>query len=482
MARPSLADWEILDLSEDPTPGDPEIIEKLAGEYQIVSDDAESAFTVVSRVQAQELGAGKSMDKLKTTLEELPNQVGALRDSYEKAGQALKEFAARLRDHQVKADDALEKGREARSRLDSAIATASAATDLVTNLDNADPPAPDDENARNSARQALDKARNEASSAEGAVDSAQADLDAARQLALDAQSVRETDARTAVTKLEEAEDEAVKKKNFWDKLWDDIGSAFGIISAILGVISFLIPGLQGLSIALGLMSLVTGLVPLGINIARGAVTGNWDVVGIVLGTVGAAFGGVALSGAIVAVGKGLSALVTTGKIPKVPWFGKTGGGGGGANGGIPLRNLPPLPVSRPPTPISVNPPVLPPPRLPGPGLMDDMPHIGNGPRPGGLGPPPPMPTRPPPPPPPSRPAPLPPAPLPPVPIPPAIANNPSAIAAYIASMKGHSIPGMIGASTAFLGSIYGPTATAGHGGWAVAHGTPLVGNRNTDGT
>lgn len=471
MARPSLADWEILDLSEDPTPGDPEIIEKLAGEYQIVSDDAESAFSVVSRVQAQELGAGKSMDKLKTTLEELPNQVGALRDSYEKAAQALKDFAARLRDQQVRADDALERGRKARSQLDSAIATASAATALVTNLDNAAPPPPDDESAKTAARQAMDNARTAAGSAQGAVDSAQADLDAARQLALDAQSVRETDARTAVTKLEEAEDEAVKKKNFWDKLWDDIGSAFGIISAILGVISFLIPGLQGLSIALGLMSLVTGLVPLGINIARGAVTGNWDVVGIVLGTVGAAFGGVALSGAIVAVGKGLTALVTTGKIPKVNWFGKGGGGGAGtgADDGIPLGNVPPAPA-----PIPVNPPVLPPVNLPGANLLDDIPHIGAGPRP--PGPPPPMPTRPPPPPPaPTRPP-------PPIPLPPPIANNPGAIAAYLASLKGHSVPGMIGASTAFLGSIYGPTATAGHGGWAVAHGSPLVGNRNTDGT
>ncbi|MFD6986325.1 hypothetical protein ACFWAX_37450 [Streptomyces sp. NPDC059956] len=458
MARPSLADWEILDLSEDPTPGEPEIIERLAGAYQTVSDDAESAFSVISRVQAQELGAGKSMEQLKTTLEELPNQVGALRDSYEKAAQALKDYAARLRDHQVRAGEALEKGREARSRLDSAIATASAATSLVTNLDNAAPPPPDDESAKAAARRALENARNEASSAQGAVDSAQADLDAARQLALDAQSVREADARTAVTRLEEAEDEAVKKKNFWDKLWDSIGSAFGIISAILGVISFLIPGLQGLSIALGLMSLVTGLVPLGINIARGAVTGNWDVVGIVLGTVGAAFGGIALSGAIVAVGKGLQTLVTTGRVPKVNWFGKGGGGGGGApvNTGIPLRNLPP---------VANNPPVLPPLNLPGAGLLDDIPHIGAGVRPGNF---PPMPTRLPPP--------------PPVPIPPAIVNNPGAIAAYLQSMKGHSIPGMIGASTAFLGSIYGPLATAGHGGWAVAHGAPLTGNRSTDGT
>lgn len=475
MARPSVADWEVLDLSEDPTPGSPEIIEKLAGEYRTTSDDAESAFSVISRVQAQELGAGQSMEKLKTTLEELPNQVGALRDSYEMAAQTLKDYATRLRDHQQRADEALEQGREARTQLDAAIATASAAGAHLTTLDNAAPPTPDDKSAKSAARQALETARREANSAQGEVDSARANLDAARRLALDAQSVREADARTAVTKLEEAEDEAVKKKNFWDKLWDDIGSAFGIISAILGVISFLIPGLQGLSIALGLLSLVTGLVPLGINIARGAVTGNWDVVGIVLGTVGAAFGGVALSGAIVAVGKGLQTLVTTGRVPKVNWFGKGkggGGGGGGADDGIPLRNLPPLPASRPPTPISVNPPVLPPPNLPGAGLLDDIPYIGAGPRPPGP-PPPPMPTRPPPP---------PPAPLPPIPLPPAIANNPGAIAAYLASMKGHSIPGTIGASTAFLGSLYGPTATAGHGAWAVAHGQPLVGNRNTDGT
>ncbi|MEV7524607.1 hypothetical protein [Streptomyces sp. NPDC091371] len=478
MARPPVADWEVLDLTEDPTPGDPEVIDRLVVEYQAVSDDAESAFSVVSRVQAQELGSGKSMEKLKETLSELPNQVGALRDSYEMAAKALKDYAGTLRDHQAKAAEALTKGREAADRLASAIATASAAGAHVSSLDNATPPPPDDEKAKSEARRALDDARNAARDAQGAVDSAQAELDAARQLALDAKALRETDARTAVTKLGEAEDEAVKKKNFWDKLWDSIGSAFGIISAILGVISFLIPGLQGLSIALGIMSLVTGLVPLGINIARGAVTGNWDVVGIVLGTVGAAFGGVALSGAIAAVGKGLQTLVTTGRMPKVNWLGKGpkgNGGPGGAGDDIPLQNLPPLPPSRPGTPLPANPPQVTV-NLPGAGFLDDMPHIGNGVFRPGTPPPPPMPTRPPPPP----PAPLPPPNIP--NLPPSIANNPGAIAAYLQSLKGHSIPGMIGASTAFLGSLYGPTATAGHGGWAVAHGRPLVGNTRTDGT
>ncbi|MFK0044028.1 hypothetical protein ACIQU4_07955 [Streptomyces sp. NPDC090741] len=464
MTRPALTEWETLDLTEDPTPGEPDILQRLADEYQTISDDAESALGVVTRVQNQEAGAGKSMEKLKETLDELPKQIGALRDSYEMATQAVKDYIPKLRDHQNTADIALANGKAAASRLASAIATAGGASAAVSDLDRAAPPPPDDETARRNARQAMDDAKAAERTAQAAVDSARSDLDAARKMAMDAKSLRETDASTAATAIGLAEDEAVKKKNFWDKLWDTIGSIFGIISAVLGVISFLIPGLQPLGLILGGISLVTGLVPLGINIARGVVTGDWDVVGIVLGVVGTAFGGFSI---IKGAGSALSGIL---KGPK-----PTGGGGGGIGGAaddIPLRDLPPLPPSRGSGASSVpdGPPRIDV-EIPSTGnLLDDIPHLGPGSRP---------PTPPGSPPPPTPP---------PLPVPPpaaALANNPGAVSAYLQSLVDavrNGTAGAIGALCAFAGTFYGPIATAGQAPGAVVHGQPLVGNTNTDGT
>ncbi|MGW0999492.1 putative T7SS-secreted protein, partial [Streptomyces sp. NPDC002523] len=346
MARPELAEWEVLDLREDPTPGDPDVLRNLAAEYQKLSDEAAKAHETISRIKNSELGKGKSMEELRKVLDDLPGQVAALRDSYETASEAVNSYHPLLKDHQDKAAIALANGKEAKTRLDAAIQTAAAASAHVSSLNSATPPPPDDEQAKASARQALNDANSAVSTANAAVDAAQSDLDAAKQLAREAQGLRESDASTAASSLGHAKDQAVKKKNFWDKLWDTIGSIFGIISAVLGVISFLIPGLGAIGLVIGTLSLVMGLVPLGINIARGVVTGDWDVAGIVLGTLGAGFGGFA-------VVKGLSA----------GWGGIWKGAGQNLKGirGGPIK---PTPAGRPPAPEP--PPQPQPPRTPTP--------------------------------------------------------------------------------------------------------------------
>ena len=57
MARPPQADWEsVFGFSADPTPGDPEILEKLASEYRSISNDAQSAHSVVARLDSAAAG------------------------------------------------------------------------------------------------------------------------------------------------------------------------------------------------------------------------------------------------------------------------------------------------------------------------------------------------------------------------------------------------------------------------------------------
>ncbi|MEU6845328.1 hypothetical protein ABZ930_25965 [Streptomyces sp. NPDC046716] len=301
MARPPLADWEtVFGLSEDPTPGDAEILEQLASEYRSISHDAQSAHSVVTRLVADELGEGRSMEQLRTQLGELPGQVGKLQESYEAAADAVAKYAVRLRDHQDQADRALERGRDAKQRLDSATEVASAASAHVKRLDGAEPPPPDDEAARSSARRALADARQAENEAARSVDSAESDLEAARLLAVDAQELRTSDAGVAKRELEEAESEAVAGKTWWEKFGDILNMVFSIIGTVLGVIAMFVAGPLGIALAIG--SILFGAASLGLTIRKGVETGSWDVVGIVLGVIGLAAGGISVLSGFKGVG------------------------------------------------------------------------------------------------------------------------------------------------------------------------------------
>ncbi len=311
MARPPLADWEeVFGFSQDPTPGDPEILGQLATQYRSVAEDALSAQSVVSRLDSGELGEGESMEKLWTKLGDLPVQVGKLQSSYEAAAHAIAKYADGLRETQQQADRALDQGREAKQALDAAILVASAASAHMDSLDNAQTPPPDDEEARSSARRALADAQQAKSEAARSVGTAEAELEAARLLAVDAQELRTSDAAVAKRELEEAEDEAVEGKNFWERIGDVLNLVFSIVSAVLGVVAMVITGPIGVVLAAGALLFGAGSVIL--SIAKGADTGEWDIFGIVAGIVGLGLGGFA-----VWAGKGLGAL---GKVPLGQWF------------------------------------------------------------------------------------------------------------------------------------------------------------------
>ncbi|MFD4758580.1 hypothetical protein ACFWOJ_06730 [Streptomyces sp. NPDC058439] len=295
MARPAVSDWEtVFGFSDDPTPGDAEMLGKLAGQYRSVADDADQALPIVSGLKNSQLGEGKAMDKLRHKLGDLANQVEKLHSSYDKAARALDTYADQLGDHQRKADNALVDGRDAKERLQRATDAAAAAGSVISGLDAADPPPPDDEAARRSARQAMENARHDQSAAQGDVDSAQRDLDAARMLAEDARELRETDASTAARALDDATSEAVPGKSLWEKIKDIFKKVLGFISAALGIIAMLIPGLQGLGLILTIASLVTAAIPFIMNIVDSIQSGEWDVLDMVLSGLGLVLGGIGL--------------------------------------------------------------------------------------------------------------------------------------------------------------------------------------------
>ncbi|MFG2528335.1 hypothetical protein [Streptomyces sp. NPDC048516] len=318
MARPPVSDWEdVFGFSDDPTPGDAELLGRLARSYRSVADDAGDALPLLSRLEDNQVGEGRSMDKLRDKLGDLAEQVRKLHNSYDQAAGALDTYAHSLLDLQHKADKALEDGREAKERLESATEVVKAAGADIGRLDAVHHP-PDGQEARASTRRALDEARSEQSSAQRRSDDAQGDLDAARALAEDARRVREEDAATAAQKLDDARDESVDGYSLWEKIRKGFSLALGIISGVLGVLAMLVPGLQGVGLALTIGSFVTGATAFGINISLSAESGEWSPLGIVLGSLGLFMGGAAVLKGVGSIAKSVTAAVK----------------GGGAGGGI----------------------------------------------------------------------------------------------------------------------------------------------------
>ncbi|MFJ6747772.1 DUF6531 domain-containing protein [Streptomyces sp. NPDC091266] len=308
MARPAVSDWEdVFGFSDDPTPGDADMLGDLARQYRSVADNAGDALPLVSGLENNQTGEGKTMDKLREKLGDLANQVQKLHSSYDQAAGALDTYVNSLRDQQRNADNALEKGRDAKDRLESATDVVKAAGADISHLDGQKHP-PDDKEARASTRRALDEAHSKQAGAQAHADDAQADLDAARMLAEDARQVREEDASVAAQKLDDARSESVDGYSLWDKIKKAFSKALAIISAVLGVLALLIPGLQGLGIALTIGAVVAGAASLGINMSIMAETGDWDIGEIVLGIVGLVAGGGALLKGLGSVGSALKGL------------------------------------------------------------------------------------------------------------------------------------------------------------------------------
>ncbi|MYX07807.1 hypothetical protein GTW98_13500 [Streptomyces sp. SID8375] len=308
MARPAVSEWEsVFGFSDDPTPGDAEVLGQLARSYRSVADNAGDALPLVSGLENQQVGEGKTMEKLRDKLGDLAEQVRKLHSSYDQAAGALDTYVHSLRDQQRNADNALEQGREAKERLESATKVVRAAGADIGRLDGVTHP-PDDHEARASTRRALDEAHSKQSTAQTHADDAQADLDAARLLAEDARQVREEDASTAAQKLDDARDESVAGYSLWDKIKKALSTAFGIISAVLGVLALLVPGLQGIGLALTIGSVVAGAASLGINLAISAESGEWNPLDIVLGVVGLVGGGAALLKGVGGIGSALKGV------------------------------------------------------------------------------------------------------------------------------------------------------------------------------
>ncbi|MDX3407112.1 putative T7SS-secreted protein [Streptomyces anthocyanicus] len=260
------ADWYVLDLDNDPTPGDPDRIRKLAGTLHDFADDVSDVLRDLKGIVKEEeilSWAGKTAEVFAEEFEDAPKKLRKLKKSYGLAGDALATFWPDLQDAQEKADKALRDGRKAREELTTAQTALTGAEDWVRRAteksDSYDPaknagkdvPKPDEADVRRATRDAQHaKARQAA--AERNVESAQSALDAAKKLAGQAKGLREEAARRTVTKLREASDAGIPNRHWWEEIgdwvsdhWDEIVTICKWVVTIVGIIVMIVGGPLG---------------------------------------------------------------------------------------------------------------------------------------------------------------------------------------------------------------------------------------------
>jgi hypothetical protein len=111
-ARPE--DFELVGMSQDPTPGDPDLIEPIRVRYQNIGDAAEQARTTLNKDGSITQGRGAAMESLKKQVgDELPDRLNKVATSYHEAAQAYQAYMPRLREAQEKFDQAVEAAQQA---------------------------------------------------------------------------------------------------------------------------------------------------------------------------------------------------------------------------------------------------------------------------------------------------------------------------------------------------------------------------------
>ncbi|GGV21689.1 hypothetical protein GCM10010277_00280 [Streptomyces longisporoflavus] len=257
------ADWHVLDLDKDPTPGDPHRVRSLAKNLHDFADDVSKILRDIKGMAGEDAiltWAGKTAESFTAEFEDAPGKLKKLKKSYEMAGDALSAYWPDLERSQALADKALARGREAQNSLSSAQSRLASADSWVDRAgkeadkykddkgSGKDVPKPDPDKVKAATRNA-NSAEKAQSAAKSDVTAAKNNLDAAKKMAEDARKMRENAAGTAKKKLEEASDAGIQNRKWWEEVgdwvtdnWDTIVAVCKVVVAVLGVIALIVGG------------------------------------------------------------------------------------------------------------------------------------------------------------------------------------------------------------------------------------------------
>ncbi|MGH4033677.1 RHS repeat-associated core domain-containing protein [Actinomycetota bacterium Odt1-20B] len=258
------ADWHVLDLDKDPTPGDPQRVRQLAKNLHDFADDVSDVLRDIKGMAGEDAilsWAGKTAESFTAEFEDAPGKLKKLKKSYEMAGDALADYWPKLERAQALADKALAKGREAQGDLTDAKSKLSSADSWVDRAGKeadkykdkdgggkGDVPKPDEDKVKAATRNAhaAEKAQSDAKTD---VSNAQSALDAAKKMAEDARKMREDAAGVAKKKVDEASDAGIHNRKWWEEVgdwvsdnWDTIVAVCKVVVAVVGVIAMIVGG------------------------------------------------------------------------------------------------------------------------------------------------------------------------------------------------------------------------------------------------
>lgn len=196
-------------MDADPTPGQPEEIDRLETRYRQIGDEADVARQFTQKGGGLESGRGAAIDSLKGVIGDLPDKLGKTVDSYHSAADAYRGYSPQL----VQAQDMLDQA------MDKAASVAGAAAQTVAPLP-AD--ATDEQKAQN--KQQSDSK-----------DAADQELTAAKRMAQDAKDLRDSAARECERVLDVAVSQAIPERNIFQKIADAFKD-FPFIQILLGAL------------------------------------------------------------------------------------------------------------------------------------------------------------------------------------------------------------------------------------------------------
>ena len=268
------ADFQLVGMSKDPTPGDPQLIQGVLQRYSDVGDAAEKALNVLKKDGAVSTGRGSAMEELRKKIgDDLPDKLTKTATSYHDAASAYRDYIPRLQ--------------EAQDTLDRAVEQAQSAAPQANQV----PPtlAPD----------ATDADKAAAAKAQDVIDAGKSQLSAAKSLAEQAQSMRQTAQRTCADVLDRAASEAIPERNVFQKI-SDFFKDFPFVQILLGLLIAVV------SVFFPVAGLLLGGALLAITQIAAIASGNFKLGDLLVGLIGLVPGGsvLKLGGGLIKAGAG----------------------------------------------------------------------------------------------------------------------------------------------------------------------------------
>ncbi|WP_449338907.1 RNase A-like domain-containing protein [Streptomyces chartreusis] len=252
-------------MDNDPTPGDPDLIQGVITRYRDVGEAAEKAFNVLKRDGDISRGRGAAMDALTEVIgDDLPDKLRRTATSYQDAAQAYVDYIPRLREAQETFDRA----------VDQATAAAPQANQTPVTL----------------SESPTDQERAAATRRQDDIQAGQDALNAARSLAQQARQMRESAQARCAEVLERAASEAIPERSIFEKI-NDFFADFPFVKILLGIL------IAVTAIFFPVAGALLGGALFALEQVTAIATGNFSLGDFAVGLIGLVPGGALLKGA-----------------------------------------------------------------------------------------------------------------------------------------------------------------------------------------